>query len=90
MHLICSSAEIVIYDDGDDENKKIDNNGYDDGTQIYIGSHDLSEYSSCGKQTSSTCIQRCSGCGLVGRFFVFRFTERKHHQQSFFTFFTNF
>ena len=69
MHLFCSSAEIVIYDDGDDQNKKIDNNGYDDGTQIYIGSNDLSEYSSCGKQTSSTCIQHYSGCGLVGRFF---------------------
>lgn len=89
MHLFCSSAEIVIYDDGDDENKKIENNGYHDGTQIYIGSHDLSEYSSCGKQTSSTCILHCSGCGLVERFFLDSQRGRTINNP-FFTFFTNF
>ena len=83
----------------DDENERVDNNGCDDGTQFYIGSPDLSEYSSCGKQTSS--IQHCSGCGLVGSFFLdpqriltgtrdeplrassWEATERKDQQQCF-------
>ena len=89
MHLFCSSAEIVIYDDGDDENKKIDNKGYDDGTQIYVGSHDLSEYSSCGKQTS---YMYSALLRVWTRRKVFFLDSQRGRtiNNPFFTFFTNF